>query len=794
MRRPLAWLCLLFVAGTAAVRAAGERDSVPLPILAARKVESTLKADDTVTAAGTVTEALATSSGECLSINQISIRSKDKSEIILSPEMKLTITIEGRELLPGDRITVSGTFDAFDGATNPGQFDAASYYASLDTFGTLRNAAIQAVETGKNSLPRILASVRFSILGCYERVADEKTAAALGAICLGEKKMMEREQKQIYQDGGIAHILAVSGLHISMAGMGLFRLLRRFRLGYGTAAAASGAMAVLYTLLTGGAVSASRACVMFLLWLGAQFFGRKNDMLTAISVAAACLAGADWRNLTQSSFALSFSAVLSLCILPRAAEKSCGLSGKAAKTAAAGVSVWVGALPVTLWFFYQTAPWSILVNLAVIPLMSAVMASGLAAAAGLLWEPAGIFFAAPAGYLLEAFEALCRLEWNFPLPLWVAGRPGLFQIILFYAVLALLCLLPAAGGGKIQKTVAPGRRGKQIIASPGRRGKQIIASPGRHGIRLLWLFGCFFCIALMNGWGSKELEVTCLDVGQGDGALLAFPDGTNCLVDGGSSSNRKVWEYVISQSVKYYGVRQIDYWFLSHADEDHISGARAFLEEYETGRFGGNVHGIDLKHLVLPPSADGEDFDELKSLAQKNGIQVLRMDRGGAVGTDGEDGDKRGRIPWKITCLSPDKDLLSGDRNEDSMVLLLQYGSFRMLFTGDLEGKSEKRLAASGMELRADILKAGHHGSANASSEEFLEAVSPRFAVISCGENNRYGHPSEDAVGRLLHAGSEILRTDEGGAILVRTDGEQYSVEMFRQSRTGGDFVDGSET
>ena len=762
MRRPLAWLCLLSVISMTVVHSAEERKSVPPPLLTGEKIQSTLGEKETVAVTGTVTEALATSAGECLSVNQISIQSKNRSDIILSPEMKLTITIEGRAVLPDDRITVKGTFAAYDGATNPGQFDAARYYASLDTVGTLRNAEIRAVEPGGPGLVRLLASLRFSLLGCYERIMDEKTAGTVAAICLGEKKMMEREWKQVYQDGGIAHILAVSGLHISMAGMGLFRLLRRLRMGYRTSSLVSGLTAVLYTMLTGAAISAVRACLMFLLWLGAQSFGRKSDMLTGISAAAVLLTGADRRNLPQSSFLLSFSAVLSLCILPRLAEEVCAIRSRAAKAVTAGASVWIGTLPCTLWFFYQAAPWSILVNLAVVPLMSAVMASGLAASAGLLWEPAGIFFAAPAGYLLNGFEWLCRLEQNFPVPLWVAGRPGLFSILLYYSVLAALCLIGTAVR----------RKGKRDREKKSRT----------KGMRALWISGCFVCIACMGRWKSGELTVTCLDVGQGDCTLLQFPEGINCLVDGGSSSNRKVWEYVISQSVKYYGIRKIDYWFLSHADEDHISGLREFLTEYQTGRWKENVSGITLERLVLPPSADDADFDELTALAGKNGIEILQMDRGDTVGRTKPDRTGDAGTSWSMTCLAPQKGGLAGDRNEDSMVLLLEYGNFRMLFTGDLEGAAEKKLAASGADLHADVLKVGHHGSSNGSSEEFLEAVSPRFAVISCGKNNRYGHPSDETLGRLDQEDAAVFRTDECGAVTFRTDGEQYTAGTFLQS------------
>lgn len=287
---------------------------------------------------------------------------------------------------------------------------------------------------------------------------------------------------------------------------------------------------------------------------------------------------------------------------------------------------------------------------------------------------------------------------------------------------------------------------------------------------VMWLICAAVCTLWMTRSAPEEMTVICMDVGQGDGCLIQFPTGENCLVDGGSSSKKWLWDNILSQTVKYYGVRTLDYIFLSHADQDHISGIQEFLEEYEPGFAGENVHGVSVKYLVLPPAADEEDFGELMSLAGEKGIGVLRMERGDSISRERS---------WSICCLAPKKDNLSGDRNQDSMVLRLQYGDFSMLFTGDLERDAELRLAASGEKLRADVLKVGHHGSGNASSGEFLSQVDAEFAVISCGRDNAYGHPAPETVERLKEAGCQILRTDKNGAIILRTDGRKYGIEVF---------------
>lgn len=260
-----------------------------------------------------------------------------------------------------------------------------------------------------------------------------------------------------------------------------------------------------------------------------------------------------------------------------------------------------------------------------------------------------------------------------------------------------------------------------------------------------------------------------MDVGQGDGALLRMPDGAVFLIDGGSSSEQELWERQIGQTLKYYGIRTVDAVFLSHADLDHMSGILEFLQAYEPGLSGKNVHGITLEHLILPPTADPEDFQKLSMLAGQKEIAVSRMEQGMTVGS----------ANWQFTALSPRSGDLSGDRNEDSLVLLFQYGSFRMLFTGDLEGAAEQRLAETdGERLWADVLKVGHHGSANGSGEAFLARVQPKAAVISCGRRNRYGHPASETVRRLEKSGSILFSTASGGAVQITTDGNSFWIRQ----------------
>lgn len=750
MRRPLAWCCLTLLIFLLVLQSAGESE-LDLPLLQTERIlrQTSGLCDGTmpVTVTGYLTECSTLSSGVRLFMDHLTFISEDNSKISFLPQTKLTFITKQTNLLPGDFIRVSGFCTLFSAASNPGQFDERAYYFSKDTVCSLKKAKIEQDTAGAWSIGRGLYQIRTRLFRSFQQVLDEKTAGTISAILLGEKAAMDTERKALFQEGGIAHILAVSGLHITIIGMNLYRLLRKGGVMIPGAAFCSGAAVFAYAWMTGFGISAVRASVMFLIWIGAQISGRKYDQITAAALAAAWIVGRDAASLKEASFLLSFSAVLTLAVFLPVGLRVCEIRSALGQSLFSCLVVWMGTLPVTLYFFYQAAPWSIAVNLLIVPLMSVVMGAGLgAAAAELFSRNLGIFCGAPVHYLLYFFEKLCALEQQLPCAVWIAGRPSWIRIFLYYVILLFLLL-----SGCLKKKT-------------------------RWRMRLLWMAGGICCLALMSCPTAKDLEVTCLDVGQGDAALITLPDGTACLIDGGSTSVDEVWQYRLEDAVKIQGIDTLDYIFLSHADQDHISGVVELLQASQKGILGYRTSGIKIGHLVLPPTADQEDFDELKQMASQKGLQVLTMQKDNRI---------EGSCGWSITALSPQQEILSGDKNEDSLVLMLQYGTFRMLFTGDLEGKTERMLAESSEDLRADVLKVGHHGSANSSSEAFLQQVLPKMAVISCGADNSYGHPAQETLQRLEAAGCEIFQTPLHGAVTIRSDGECFSVETCLSPEKG---------
>ncbi len=704
-------------------------------------------------------------------LDHIQLISEDNStdlDRLVKSSYQITFYTDEQRILPGDLLTVAGECRNFEAASNPGQFDALEYYTSKRVLFTLKSPEILGRKEGKFSWKKLLFRLKYRLCESYRKILGEEQAAALSAITLGEKAMLGEEQKSLYQEGGISHILAISGLHISLLGMGLYRLLRRCLTPPVPAAGLSALLLVSYIEMTGWSASSRRACIMFFLWLGAKILGRAFDGLTALAAAAVCLLITNPGLLKEAAFQLSFLSLLSLLLLSSGMAEVLKIRSKAGQALHSALALQAGMLPCTLYFFYQIPPWSMAVNFIVIPLMPLIMLSGLfGGIAGIFFCPAGMLLAAPSHYLLALTGFLCRLEGMLPKSLLICGRPAPIRIVLYYALLGTAALA-AAGLCRIRRQTAgcgPGSRagGQKPPAYP----KRLLAA------RCLWFAVLPLCFCLMRPARPSGLEVVCLDVGQGDGGLLRFPDGNVCLVDGGSSSELGLWDYRISQTLKYYGIGKIGWWFVSHSDQDHISGLREYLEEYEVNLAGENVHGITLEHLVLPiTKGEDETLAQLRRTAMEKGIQVHAAQC--------EDEVRDSKAGWSLECLAPDASALTGDVNQDSLVLLLRYGTFRMLFTGDLEGQGEKQLALSGRDLSADVLKAGHHGSKNASSALFLEQVRPRLSVVSRGIDNRYGHPAPETLARLEQAGSKVLDTALHGAVILETDGTGYRARPVR--------------
>lgn len=547
--------------------------------------------------------------------------------------------------------------------------------------------------------------------------------------------------------------------------MGLFSLLKRIGLGNAGAGLVSLCVMLQYGMLTGGSVSAMRAVCMFVLNVGARVLGRTYDLMTALALSAIFLLLDSPAYLYSSSFLLSFGAVVGLGAVSPHLIRITGAKGKAGKALISSLSVQAATLPVMLVFFGEVSVIGILLNLFVLPTVGGVLISGLCCSVlGLFSVNAGRAAAVPGRMLLWLYEKVCMFAGKLPFCTWIGGLPEIWQSISYYLLLASGIILAYVMASGIQKKeenqLAVGKK----VSENSDKIRGVFRKTAKRaypaGIFLLAAAAGIFVLSRKPG---KELRITCLDIGQGDGIVLEIPDGGVFLMDCGSSNKKNTAQYQLLPYLKSRGISHINGIMISHTDKDHISGIMELLEFMEQGLTSVRSDALILPDWEEPP----EVYNTLIHLAQSAGMKVLQVESGNSF--------RMGEAGFHI--LAPAKDALGEDVNEEGMVVELEYRDFRGLFTGDAGEPAEKAILNRLRDV--DFLKVGHHGSRYSSCREFLDQVKAEVAVISCSDSNTYGHPSPETTLRLKKSGTKTEFTMKNGAITVCTDGTRMWTERF---------------
>lgn len=765
------------------------------------------------------------------------------------------VTGEEESLKIGQQIILEGTFSHFATATNPGEFDVQRYYAAKGIGGRVRKSQILAVGEKYSCLRELLYQCRLVLHDRLAEVFPAKEASVMQTLLLGEKEELDAEVKALYQKNGIAHILSISGLHITLLGMGVYRLLKRLGLPVRAAAVGGAMLLLIYGVMVGMSVSASRAIGMYLLQMLGIFVGRTYDMLTGLGLMALLLVLQEPERLFDVSFLMSFGAVLGICILTPvfsggSRERDAGqrerdtdeeLEGKGIsawpvwlrtvadilgdsayarnkyregwrKVAyegvqrmmsaikggfAASVGVILFTLPVQLWFFYEIPVYSVLLNLLVLPFMSAVVAGGI-----LSMIPGLGLVGTVDCLILWWYEWICERFGELPGAVWCVGQPEIWQIACYYAGIFLLVF----GRKYVEAWKKRGTYGEENV--PGDRSH---SARTPHLIAAVMILGLL--IGLLTGNFDRGSRVTFLNVGQGDGIVVETGQGAY-LFDCGSTSRKNIGEYVLKPYLKSRGICSLRGVFVSHPDEDHMNGVLELLEN-------GEEWGITAEQLFLPAIRElerRETFEQLLAAAEDAGIPVSYI----------KCGDEIRDSQLRLLCLHPEENTTLADANAYSECFYVEVfakkmkqeaiddrkaiaerkakdasegsaiegsgengsfagngerknfrmndGKINILLTGDVEGEGERQLTQKlqeqrgQREFRVDILKVAHHGSGYSTGTEFLATVSPATAIISCGRNNSYGHPHAETLQRLEDARVPWYGTMDYGALTVNVD------------------------
>lgn len=672
--------------------------------------------------------------------------------------------LQDEDVRLGAWIAVEGEVSLFAPARNPGEFDAAMYYRALGISFRLFDARVLANSASYSVYRENLYRLRRYFERVYDSVLSEEDAAVLKAMVLGEKSELDAESKQLFQRSGISHILAISGLHISLIGMLFYHVLQKMKLPRVPSAVLCIALMAAYGHMIGMSGSACRAVLMFGMKLLADLLQRTYDMLTALSLAAVLMLMEQPLYLRQSGFLLSFGAVLGICLFSELAAPDLErIKNKAfRKTAAAmsgSLSIFLVHFPIILCSYYEFPVYSFLLNLIVIPAMSVVLVMGLVCL--VCGSIGGVFFgvAKLAGLIchvfLAGFEAISKFSLKLPLAQWIVGRPDNWKIVVFYMAVLILYFMHIYA-----KRISKSRRASAL--------NMYVKIPYWYRLILIVV-----SVSFLSFHGIYDTCVTFLDVGQGDGIWIESISGKHYLIDGGSTSKSQIGQYTLLPYFKYRGVSRLDAVFLTHLDEDHISGVRELLERCDTD---GRASGIKIERIIIAQAAIKDaPYYELKTLCEENGIPLLYAKAGDVIG------DKT----LSFEVLHPDGGYNPESRNAYSLVLKLTLNDgdvpFHALFTGDVEADGEERAVAylkkHDADTHIDLYKAAHHGSKYSNTWELIGTAEPTLTVISCGEKNRYKHPHAEAIENFERAGSKIVMTKDVGAVMVHIRDGGWRVE-----------------
>ena len=662
----------------------------------------------------------------------------------------------------GNIIKVRGKLRQFEEAANKGNFDSRKYYLSLGFYGKIEAGTIEVINSEYSGIRQGLYELRMEIIERLEKLCSDNKGifsiinnknGIIGAIILGDKTDLDSDIKELYSVSGIAHILAISGLHISFIGMAIYRLLRR-RFRFLFSAAVSIPVVLSFGIMSGFGISTIRAIIMFILKIMGEVLGRKYDAITAISLAGLVLLVQNPFVVCNSGFQMSFGAIIAIVLILPIVEEILNTDNKIIKVLSANFTISLVMNPILAWNYYELPTFSFLLNIVVVPLMSVVIVSSIAGIfCSCIMFGFGKAVIFPGCGILELYTFLCNIINKSSVASIVVGQPKVTIIIVYYAILLVVLF----GLKNIRTKYTRAEKERNIIKKETglvleKKAKKERRIKGQNvKLRLACIVGFLLLNCLIYYIPNPGFYITFINVGQGDGILIHGDNGTKVMVDGGSTSEKQVAKNCIVPYLKAEGIGTIDYSIITHTDKDHISGILEILENNNSNR-------IRIKNLVMPDINMKDDtYNELIEKAKLKKINVLYIKKGDTLSLG----------KTKIKCIYPETTTTASDKNDYCTVLSVKNKTSKILLTGDISKEIEEKIKDD-IEENYTVLKVAHHGSNYSSSEKFLKKVNPKYSIISVGKNNSYGHPGNETMERLRKQGGVIYRTDEKGGITIR--------------------------
>ena len=697
---------------------------------------------------------------------------KGEKELQVSGRVRLSIYDPEAVLSYGDIIRFTGRLKAIRGFKNPGLFDYSGYVARQGIRASVsigKSVNLSKIGIGGNPVLRKIYGWREEVRSSIRRGLSGPSSAILQAMVIGASEDLTPEVRDQFTAAGVTHILSISGSHLGFVTLLVFSTIRYLliHLPYRmlcrmslyiipskTAALATFPPVIFYTLISGGEVATVRSLIMALVCLTAIVIERDGDPVNTLIVAALLALLWDPQALFDISFQLSYMAVFSMIIVTDrfyngiGSEDEQGWAKRYWRRFKMLMLLTIGATVATgpiVAHYYNQVTWAGLIsNMVIVPYVGfAVLPVGLLTSLFALVSHADVIpFAWVNDLLLRFFYKMVRLFAGLPSAMIYTPSPGIPFIVSIYVFLLSLLFLKKEWARVF------------FLASI----LMITLSAG--------------CSALVRD-NEGVMRVTFVDVGQGDSALIEFPNREVMIIDGGGtfSETFDMGRSVLAPYLWNQGIRRIDYVVSTHPQLDHVEGLAFIAEVFDIGE-------------VWTNGTKGVAARGFYDAVQRRGIREKTVYRGM---------DQRMIGGCRISFLNPPATNPKRQRkiNDLSIVIRIACKDISLLFTGDIESEGMREIEAAGLRMKSRVIKVPHHGSRGSVEDGFISAVRPDIAVISAGYQNSYHHPSAEAISAYKNAGASVYRTDQDGAVTIEAKGGRLKIRRYEDSAfKGADFND----
>jgi competence protein ComEC len=708
----------------------------------------------------------------------------DKAYIPVTGNIRLVIPSD-LSFQYGDFIRFHSVLKKIQSFQNPGGFDYERYMNLQGIYATgfvANNSQIVLLRQNTASGIRLkLETFRLYLKRIIYQNASTPQREIIEAMTIGNQKAIPAAVRDNFNKTGTSHILSINGLHIGIIAASAFffvflvlksseYLMLRFNI-IKLAAAAAFLMVLISAFIAGMEIPVQRSTLMALILLIALIVGRQKDLYNTLVLAALIILVISPEALFDSSFQLSFMAVLALIyIIPRFRDFSIKqlellpLWGQSIiryiyLSAIVCSAVTIGTLPLIIYYSNRVSSITIIANLILVPLLGTLVLT-----ISMFFILSAFFSPVIAGYCIKLASFFVQISVNIinklsalPWSSFNCTTPNIVEIAVFYLFIFLLIqFIDERGKKKTQKGFL--LRRFQVL-------KYLLV------IVVLFFVADITYLTFKDKF-SSDLKITIIDVGQGNSTFVRFPGGKNMLIDGGgfSDSSFDTGKSVLAPFLYHERIRNVDTVVLSHPHPDHLLGLIYIMNNFDVRQVWRSNLPIDL-----------EVYPEWEKAIKLNNINVCM--------TSNKSPERifngvRVKVLWPLNYSPQDMNNLSYDEvNDSSLVLKITFGKVSFLIPGDISADVEKQLIKSKIDLISDVLVVPHHGSTHSSSAEFIKAVACRYAIVSAGKANVFHHPHPLTLQRYSDAGVNIFRTDHDGAVTLMTDGTKLNIDTFRKSR-----------